>query len=402
MILWVEPNSALNTAAQLRQLLHDYERENPGAHVEFKVLTRKHLWQELFALQRQARPHAQLPDLVQIPHYWTALFSKLDIIQNLSEISPAINTTQWIEPLRPHCLLPGSSNVFSVPWWMEVTALHYRVDHFEQVVKNPDDLLREWPGFLEACTFFHKKKRVPNYYPVENPNNRGSIGLGDIIPMVWNNGGDIFSQDMTRSVVHREEAMRGMEDYLSLFQNGYMPLMHERGSMGTMLEGNASMSVSTLQFLSNKKSHPDMPPIRTLPLPRGRLGSFSLMSSANLAVVKDSQHKDEALRLLRWLCGGQPQKRYAAMIDAFPCSSQGFEEFMFSSQEFMETYSGIIASARTLPNTTVCGTYTTVMDGVLNGIARAIADEKYTSAMLLQEMIKIQVEMDYLLSLYGD
>ncbi|HOX21994.1 MAG TPA: extracellular solute-binding protein [Elusimicrobiales bacterium] len=402
MILWVEPNSCLDTAAQLRLLLQDFQKENPGIKVEFRVLTRQHLWQELFSLQRQARPHGQLPDLVQIPHFWTALFSKLDIIQNLSEFSPALSASQWIEPLRPHCFLPGTASIFSVPWWMEVSALHYRVDHFEQVVKNPDDLLREWPGFLEACSFFHRKKRVPNYYPVENPNTRGSVSLGDLIPLVWNNGGDIFSQDMTRSVIHREEAMRGMEDYLALFRNGYMPLMHERGSMGTMLEGNASMAISTLQMLGRKTRDPNMPPIRTLPMPRGRLGSFSLMASANLAIVKDSKHKEEAFKLLQWLCSGTQQKRHAEMIDAFPCSAQGFEEFMFSSQELMETYSGIIASARTLPNITVCGTYTTVMDGVLNGIARAIADDKYSSALLLQEMIKIQVEMDYLLSLYGD
>lgn len=401
MILWVEPNSGLDTASQLKLLLEDYRRENPGAEVDFRVLTRKHLWRELFALQRQNKTQSRLPDLVQIPHYWTALFSKLDIIQNLSELDPSLSASEWIEPLRPHCFMPGTSSVFSVPWWMEVTALHYRADHFEQMVKAPEELLKDWQGFLEACAFFQKKKRVSNYYPVENPNSRGSVALGDIIPFVWNNGGDIFSQDMTRSVVHREEAMRGIEGYLSLFKSGYMPLMHERGSMGTMYEGNASMSVSTLQMLGRASSG-NAPPIRTVALPRGRMGSCSLMSSANLAMVKDSPRKDEALRLLRWLCGAQQQKRYAQMTDSFPCSSQGFEQFMFSSQELMETYSGIIATARTLPNITVCGTYTTVMDGVLNGIARAIADDKYTPALLLQEMVKIQVEMDYLLSLYGD
>ena len=49
------------------------------------------------------------------------------------------------------------------------------------------------------------------------------------------------AQSMMRSTIHREEVLRGIEDYLNLFRRGYMPLMREKGSIGTLSQGRASM-----------------------------------------------------------------------------------------------------------------------------------------------------------------
>ncbi|MFA5162404.1 MAG: extracellular solute-binding protein [Elusimicrobiales bacterium] len=400
MIFWVLPNSGLQTVSHLKSLLSEFEREHPDIRVELAVLTRDALWRRLFEFQRQPR-RAETGDIVQIPHYWTALFARLGIIDPLPEFTPKSCLDEWIEPLRPHCLLPGSSDIYSVPWWMDVTALHYRTDHMRAVCGNGSAAFREWDDVVRICRELARKFGGGNYFPMENSNLRGSVNLRDLLPSIWSRGGDIFNTECTRAVVHREEALRGMEDYLQLLSGGHMPLLRERGSLGTMLEGRASMTVSRRLSQSLLPENDEFE-VKTVPLPGGLYGAHSLLSSYNLALVKNAKNRSEAAELLKWLVRPAQQAMYCRMIHAFQPAAAEFEQFIFSSHERMRTYSEIVAGARALPNVTVCGTYVEILDSALSRIAIAVARGSYSSGMLLQEMVKVQVEMDYLLSLYGE
>jgi len=402
MQFWVLPNSGTQTVAHLRALLMEFKREHPDTRVDISVLTRDTLWRRLFECQREPRT-TEVADLVQIPHYWTALFARLGILAELSSMDGPSSLEEWIEPLRPHCVLPGTSKIYSVPWCMDVTALHYRVDHLREVCANPDEQLSKWDGFVAACEALAEKRRGGNYFPLENANLRGSVNIRDLLPCIWNRGGDIFNTECTRAAVHRDESLRGMEDFLKLFSKGLMPLMRERGSLGTMLEGKASMVLSRRlsQSVLPAGSQPDFE-VRTLPVPGEIFGSHSFLSSYNLCITKSSANQRDAMTLLKWLSRPTVQLAYSRLVHAFPPSAHGFEQFIFSSHERMRTYAGIVAGARSLPNVMVCGTYVAVLDQVISRLAMELVKGTYSSGMLMQEMVKVQVEMDYLMSLYGD
>ncbi|MDD2772260.1 MAG: extracellular solute-binding protein [Elusimicrobiales bacterium] len=403
MLFWVLPNSGVGTVSHLTALLSEFSREYPHIKVELAVLTRESLWREIFGFQREPRRSAGA-DIIQFPHYWTALLVRLGILAELGELDSRLSSvTEWIEPLRPHCLLPGTQQVYSVPWWMDVSALHYRVDHLREVSSNPDEQLARWDGFMEACEALSKLKKGGTYFPLENSNMRGSVTIRDVLPCMWNRGGDIFNSSSTRAVAHRDESLRGMEDFLQLFRKGYMPLMRERGSLGTLLEGKASMTISRRlsQSVLPQGEEPDFE-VKTLPVPGELFGSHSYLSSYNLGVARGGKNQQEAVTLLKWLTGTEQQLRYSQMIHAFPPSTAGFERFIFSSHERMRTYSGIVAGARTVPNVMVCGTYMTVLDSTLSRLAMELAKGAWNPALLMQAMVKVQVEMDYLLSLYGE
>ncbi len=402
MIFWMLPNSGLQSVADMKTMLTEFSAEHPDIAVEVRVLARRALWTRMFLSQREGVDDA-VADLVQIPHYWTALFSRLGVITDLNDLDPALSANECIAPLQPHCFMPGTQRVHSVPWWMDVSALHYRVDHLQQIDSNPDALFTKWDGLLSACEALARNRKVHNYYPMENANARGSFTIREMLPCILNRGGDLFSQDLSRASVHREECLRGIEDYLALFRRGFMPLLRERGSLGTVAEGKASIVISRRQSESifSMGTEGEVP-VRTVPVPGELFGSNSYLSSYNLAIMREGTAQQEALTLLKWLTSNSRQQKYARLIDAFPCSNAAFEGFIFSSRERLSTYAAIVGSARTLPNITVCGTAVKILDEAMGRLASEIVKNRYSSSLLMQEMVKAQVEMDYLLSLYGD
>ncbi|HJD19197.1 MAG TPA: hypothetical protein IAB21_01925, partial [Candidatus Avelusimicrobium excrementipullorum] len=75
-------------------------------------------------------------------------------------------------------------------------------------------------------------------------------------------------------------------------------------------------------------------------------------------------------------------------------------QLIFSSSQRLRTYSGILASARTLPNITITGTVVEILNKILAVCATQIVEGRFTQASLDMELDKAAKEVEYLLSLY--
>jgi ABC-type glycerol-3-phosphate transport system substrate-binding protein len=402
LVFWILPNSGLETMSHLNAILAKFNTFYPEIRVKPQVLIDKTLWQRLF-LSRRQDPGFELPDLVEIPHYWTALFSRLGMFENLTGLDASLSVENCILPLKPHCFLPGSREIYSVPWWMSVTALHYRVDHLNKVTGNPENLLKTWDGLLSACGALKNRFRTCDYFPVANSSLRGLLTLREVLPFIWERGGDLFDSRLKKPTIHNDAVIKGIEDFLILFERGFMPLMREKGSLGTMAEGKASMVLTRRQSQAVfDESFQTSLSLKTLPVPGLRASSISFMTSYNLSISKSSSKKKQALELVKWLCSDEYSTQYSKLIKAFPCTTEGFEKFIFSSQERMKTYAEIVAKARCLANTPVCATYVGLLDEVLAHICWEMVKGRSVGGLLMEQLNKVQVEVDYLMSLYGD
>lgn len=402
LVFWLLPNSGLETMSHLNAIIGKFNTFYPEIRVKPHVLTDKTLWQRLF-LSRREDPGFELPDIVEIPHHWTALFSKLGMLENLTGLDPSLSVENCILPLKSHCFMPGSKDIYSLPWWMSVTALHYRVDHLFKVTDNPENLLKTWDGLLSACSELKKKFRARDYFPVANSSLRGLLTLREVLPFIWERGGDLFDAQLKRPAIYEEVVIKGVEDFLVLFERGFMPLMRERGSLGTMAEGKASMVLTRRQSEAVFDESVRTPLIlKTLPFPGRKTSSISIMTSYNLVILKSGGRKKRALELVKWLCSDEYSTQYSKLIKAFPCSTEGFEKFIFSSQERMKTYAEIVAKAKCLPSSVVCATYVGILDEILAYVCWEMVKGRYSRSLLIKQLKKAQIEIEYLLSLYGD
>ena len=192
-----------------------------------------------------------------------------------------------------------------------------------------------------------------------------------------------------------KEALR---DYINLALHDYMPILRERGSLGTMVSGKASTMISRKQGISTFGARRGGR-VRTVPVPATGEQTCAYLSGMNLFINTASQNKKDALKFIKFCARPDMQLRYARMVDAFPAFEEPFEE-MLSSSARLQTYKGILSCARTLPNMVIMGTVMEILKRVLAVCAEQIVENRFTQASLDRELDMTAKEIDYLLSIY--
>ena len=399
MILWVMPDAGDKTKETYAAFVAQFQKENPSIDVTVRVFTRNVLWRRIFTIKYPTHEE-EVPDVIQIPHYWTALLVREGVAENLSQLDPGLSLTNCLVPLKAHCYQPGTKDIYSYPWWFDLSALHYRADHLKLVTKTPEHDLATWDGFLNVCEKLRETfKDTPGYYPVQNSDWRGSLSMRNALPCVWGRGADLLSADLGSTLVGTKAFKEGVRDYVNLALKNYMPILRERGSLGTIVSGKASMMISRKQGVGTFNARRGIR-VRTLPVPTTGDTYHSYLSGMNLFINSVSQEKKNALKFIKFCARPENQLSYAAHIEAFPAFEDAFEQFIFSSAQRLQTYSNILASARTLPNITITGTMMEILKRILAVCATQVVEGRFTQASLDRELDLAAKEIEYLLSIY--
>lgn len=399
MIIWVMPDSGARTKEDYELLRRLFEKEHPGVELTVRVFTRNVLWRKIFMLKNPA-PEEEIPDLVQIPHYWTALLTRAGVAENLSKLDPGLSLSNVLFPLKPHCYRPGTKDIHSYPWWFDMSALHFRGDHLKMVSAHPEEELATWDGLLSVCEALKRAFRDnPGYYPMQNSDWRGSLSVRCALPAVWDRGAELFSPDLKTCLINTPQFKAGFKDYITLAIKEYMPILRERGSLGTMVSGKASILISRKQGVASFDTKRGLR-VKTVPVPTTGNVYYSYLSGMNLIVNVLSKEKENALKFIKWCARADNQIRYAGMMEVFPAFEDSFEQFIFSSARRLQTYSNILASSKTLPNITVTGTVMEILNKVFAVSATDIVEECFTMAGLDRALDNACKEINHLLSLY--
>ena len=396
MILWTMPDAGDKTKETYASFIALFKKENPHIPLSVRVFTRNVLWRRMFTIKNPTHEE-EVPDLVQIPHYWTALLVREGVAENLSQLDPGLSLSTCLIPLKNHCYKPGTKDIYSYPWWFDVSALHYRADHLKLVTADPERDLSTWAGFLNICESLRERfKDVPGYYPVQTGD---SLSMRSALPCVWGRGVDLLTPDLTRTSVATKAFKEGIRDYITLALRNLMPILRERGSLGTMVSGKASLMLSRKLGLSTFDARRGIQ-VRTLPIPATGEGAAAYLSGMNLFINVRSQHKKEALAFIKFCARPDIQTHYAKLLEVFPAYEDALELFMLSAGRRLRVYGRILAQAKTLPNITVTGTIMEILKRILAVSATQIVEGRFTQASLDRELDQAAKEIEYLLSIY--
>lgn len=399
MILWVMPDTGARSKTDYQQLAQRFCKEHPGAELSVQVITRNILWKKIFMLKYPA-PQEVVPDVVQIPHYWTALLTRAGVAENLSQLAPELSLAPCLAPLRGHCYKPGTKDMYSYPWWFDMSALHFRTDHLRQVSSHPEEELSTWEGLLDICARLQERfTQTEGYYPMQNSDWRGSLSTRSALMEIWGRGADLLTEDLKETQINTPAFSQGVKDYITLALKNYMPILRERGSLGTMLTGKASLLMSRKQGVSSFEGQREVP-VQTVPVPRTGKEPHAYLSGMNLMINHAGKDKQTALAFIKWCARPDNQVAYATTLEAFPAVEESFEQLIFSSSQRLQTYSGILATARTLPNVTLTGTIIEILNKVFAVNATQIVEGRFTQAALDRDLEQAAKEVQYLLSLY--
>ena len=401
MLFWIMPDNAERTQSIMEDFLLDFKKENPNIPVEIKVINRATLWNEIFTLRHQIKA-GKGPDLIAMPHYWTELLVKADVLVNLTEFDKTFRVDNYLEILHPHCYKKNTSDIYSIPWWFDITALHYREDHLSKITSNPQELLSTWQGMLEACKKLKEVfSDVEGYFPMQNSDWRGSLSHRAVLPCIWGKGGFLMDEKENLSGFNVPGTRQGIEDFAALALKGYMPILRERSSLGTISSGYASMIMTRRQGITMFEGQKSNFEVKTLPIPKTGIDYVNYLDGTNLALIKGPSQQDAAL-LLKWLTKPENQIKYAALSEVFPALEASFENFLIASPARVQNYTKILASARTLPHHIASGTLMEMLAEIMTRTASDIVRNNYSMLQLEEYLLKEQKEADDILSLYRE
>ena len=401
MIFWIMPDNGVHTQDVMESFLAPFKKENPAVPINIRVINRRTLWGRIFTL-KQAVSGEEQPDLLAFPNYWTQLLAQTGMIENLTGLDKTLRVDCCLDILKPHAYKQGGADIYSMPWWFDVSALHYREDHLKQISANPGELLSTWPGLLEACRLLKEHfKDIEGYFPVQNSDWRGTLSNRGALPCLFSRGARVISEDGKASDIREAAFEHGLEDYLELALKNYMPVLRERSSKGNIVSGRSSISITRRQGTGILESGTTGSGVQTISVPRSGANYVNYLSGINLAIVKTGRDGQNALKLLKWITRPENQLKYAAASEVFPANESSLESLLLSSPQRIKSYSRIIAQSATLPNRTASGALMEVLAELLDAASAAVVKHSYNKNLLKAGIKKAAVEIDNILRLYG-
>ncbi|MDR0952735.1 MAG: extracellular solute-binding protein [Elusimicrobiota bacterium] len=403
MILWMMPDNATHTQDIMDNLLAPFRAENPDIDVQIKIINRRNLWTRIFTLKHKVG-HDSCPDLIAMPNYWTELLIKADVLENLTELDKTLRVDNCLDLLKPSSYKKDTADIYSFPWWMDISALHFREDHLKLITDDAETMLSTWGGLLEACRLLkeHFSGSEEGYYPMQNNDWRGSLSHRSVLPCLWSRGAYILSPDGKTCGLDKPEFEQGMADFIELALKGYMPILKERSSLGLISSNKSTFMMTRRQGLTMFEGNQKSIKFKTLPVPRTGDNYANYMGGVNLAIVKGGTQRENALKLLKWLTQPDTQIEYAAKTEAFPAMESSFDNFLMASPQRLQNYTGIIASASLLPNFVITGTIMEMLANIMSVIASSILMHKYDRKILKDELQNAAKEIDNILRFYID
>ena len=232
------------------------------------------------------------PDVAQVNIEHIQIFSKDHSLQDLTDLlagDPTLDPDDFVQSFWQTIVRDGKP--YALPFNISALMLFYNKDHFRAAGLDPDRPPQNWEELEEYARRLTIRKSLDS-----RPSQYGLLWGVDTMfyqfePLVWQNGGEIFDEDMTECVINSPEGVEALETWRRWFVEGLSPvdLTIDEGiqsftmgriSMGPMTSGGIRYALENIPWS-----------LGVAPLPEGKqktttLGGGSLAIMAGLSEEK--------------------------------------------------------------------------------------------------------------------
>ncbi|HNQ70016.1 sugar ABC transporter substrate-binding protein [Mesotoga sp. H07pep.5.4] len=273
------------------KLVADFNRSNDG--IEVKAIFQGS-YDETVTKLKAALLAGKGPDIAQVNIEHIQIFSKDGSLQDLTDLisnDPTLSAEDFVESFWQTIIRDGKP--YALPFNISALMLFYNKDHFEAAGLDPNKPPKNWEELEEYARKLTIRKSSDS-----RPSQYGLLWGVDTMfyqfePLVWQNGGEIFNEDMTECIINSAEGIEALETWRRWFAEGLSPadLTIDEGiqsftmgriSMGPMTSGGIRYALENIPW-----------DLGVAPLPEGKLkattlggGSLSIMSGLSEEKVK--------------------------------------------------------------------------------------------------------------------
>ena len=284
----------------LKPMLAEFEKENPDIKINFM-----HIPQNYFQKIHLLFSSKTSPDVIFLNNLYLPIYANAGVLEDLTPHCDELEC----EKFYPQALdsLTFNGKIYGIPRDISNMIIFYNKDLFAKYnIPFPKDNWTMTDFLLTAKNLTHQPKlfgisfeEKPLYY----------------LPFMTSMGG--WTKEDTReycsnNILDKKANKLGLETYASLRKLHYAPRKEESASatMAQMfLQERLAMHISG-RWLVPKYRQDAKFDWDVVQFPRGEKGSIVPLDSSGWAVSKDSKHKSEALKLIKFLSSEKNMQKF--------------------------------------------------------------------------------------------
>jgi multiple sugar transport system substrate-binding protein len=285
-------------------LLRDFEREHPGVTVRMEQLT----WQSGLEKITAAMASRNVPDLCELGSTWMPRMlhsgALTDWSAGVADLKPQVRGWE---------ICSIGEAIYGLPWVLGTRALFYNRELFARAGLDSTRPPETWAELREAATAIEKLGGGVRGVGVQA--GERYVLFKKFMPFAWGNGGDILSQDLSRSAFDSPANREALEFYVGLKDVGLVDRQDvidrefKQGRIGIVVSG-------AWLFKSIPKEAPDLRyGVALIPRPSSERGTHASFAGGEiLASFNAARNKQGALELARFLA--RPDNALALALGA--------------------------------------------------------------------------------------
>lgn len=301
-------------AEVVAELIHEFEAEHPGIHVQVQNIP----WTAAHEKLLTAFAAEGLPDVCQLGNTWIPEFAELD---TLTPLQPFIDRSTVVQPddyfqgVWDTNVVHGE--VVGVPWYVDTRLLYYRKDLLARAghARPP----RTWAEFEQQMADV-KAMQGPDHYAVLMPINEFEQQLSFALQQP----DPLLRDDDTRGNFRSAGFRRTLGFYANMFEQGWAPKMSETQISNVWDEFFRGFNVFYISGPWNIREFKKLEPKAlagawgTAPLPGPDGPGAGIAGGTSLVIFRHSRQKDASWKLIEFLSRPQIQARFHSIIGDLP------------------------------------------------------------------------------------
>ncbi|HHW08765.1 MAG TPA: sugar ABC transporter substrate-binding protein [Firmicutes bacterium] len=305
-----------------RQIIADFERENPDIKVNLEVFKADYPHEQTILRIAAGNP----PDVIDVHPSRLYEFISQGILADITEFAYRdADLADYFDPIIESVSLKG--RIYALPQRISTYVLFYNKDLFDNAglnypSRNWFDKSWNWDTFYEAAKRLRRDTNGDGVYDVFGASFDRNI-RGKIITFIFQSGNPIFDEDYTRFELFNESGLRA----LSFVQNGVLEgAFSSAGFANSTSAMHIDIPPSMLTFKESASFNFDV-----AALPQGPAGPATIIQPVPFGVVAASKKQEAAWRFLNyftnrksselWSKAGvivQPRKSVATILNNYP------------------------------------------------------------------------------------
>jgi len=313
----------------LKGMVAEYEAANPGVTVEIVSLP----WGQAFEKFATMVAGGDIPDVVEMPDRWLALYAGNDMLMSLED-----NVKGWDHgsTLTQKTLDMGryaGGTMYTIPYGFYLRAMFYNKKLLAEAgVDGPPATMAE---FMDAS---RKVSELPGKSGYCLRGGPGGLN-GWIMFAATMNGTNEFFTEEGKSRLDDPGSIEGIQFLIDMYQKGYAPKDSVSWGFNEIVAGFYSGTCAFLDqdpdALIAVAERMDAADFAVAPMPVGPGGkAFPTIGYAGWSVFKSTEHADESWGLVAHLSAPDSNKIWAQRVGVIPIHEGADQDPYFQTEQF--------------------------------------------------------------------